>query len=55
MTNRFYKHNFIENQAKLHFFDNFFVMHERSLTNKPAMASQAGRPKQHMHQSIYRV
>jgi hypothetical protein len=31
MTNRFNKHDFIENQAKLDFFDNLVDMLERSL------------------------
>jgi hypothetical protein len=32
MTNSFNKNDFIENQAKLDIFDNFFDMLERSLT-----------------------
>ena len=44
MTNRFNKHDFIENQAKLDFFwqicDNFFDMLEHSLINTFILLSE---------------
>jgi hypothetical protein len=50
MTNRFNKHDFIEIQAKLDFFDNFFDMLEHSPTKRSREKLESNTALDHVNQ-----